>query len=114
MNNKKEKLYSVKVERNTFTFKKGNAKTSYYGWDSKLEEHDDTRYPNANSIREYLENLLNYADANGWVVGRFTLELNKITDEHTRKEVDFQGSTNYSDEKYFLAVGMMEKEKKKK
>lgn len=88
----KASLGITKHERN---YPKGDAEKEYYGWKG-TKSSSSRREIDISSAKEYLLELLDKAESQGYHLEDFDLEFHKVINKNTRKEVDFTISVEHS------------------
>ena len=80
---------SLGIHKTTKNYPKGNAKKDYYGWEGTKSSSTNNEIK-ISSAKEYLLELLEKAEQQGYHLEDFDLEFHKVVDKNTRKEVEFR------------------------
>lgn len=86
---KKKTNVNEQISQTTYFFKDKDAKKRWYGYDEDQSKNGAWHDVEAASVRERLEHILSLADERGFVLTKCRLDFDKIPDESTRKEVEF-------------------------
>ena len=70
--------------------KYGDARKTYYGWNSTDCQSSEDKETDIVSARDFLNEIIETADANGYEVEDFRICLNKICSKKLRKSVTFK------------------------